>query len=353
MVRLGLRAARGVEGDGRPSDRLPGRRSSAPATRRRKAPASRAATAGRRARGAGAEARPARTASPCVAPFDARIAPGESVLVTGPSGSGKSTLFRAFAGIWPFGSGRVVQAGGARAVPAAEALSHDRDAARAARLSRAAGRVRRRRAAAPRSRTAGCPALAGRLDEEQHWALMLSPGEQQRIAFARAFLHRPQWLFLDEATSSLDEASEAALYRRLKERLPDTAVVSIGHRAALAAFHERRWRIERGTDGVGTLVPASEARSSYSGSAACRRSRSTWTLARRPLPPPAAAARGCRREMPAAAGPVRSRSSRAGAGAGRPLRTTPRPTAFLRRGPTRQRPAAPAASRAGRGRQVR
>ena len=85
---------------------------------------------------------------------------------------------------------------------------------------------------------------------------MLSPGEQQRIAFARAFLHRPQWLFLDEATSSLDEASEAALYRRLKERLPDTAVVSIGHRSALAAFHERRWRIERGTDGVGTLCLA-------------------------------------------------------------------------------------------------
>ena len=99
-------------------------------------------------------------------------------------------------------------------------------------------------------------ALAGRLDEEQHWALILSPGEQQRLAFARAFLHQPQWLFLDEATSSLDEAAEAALYRKLKEKLPHVTVVSIGHRAALAAYHERRLRIERGKDGVGTLVPA-------------------------------------------------------------------------------------------------
>ena len=191
--------------------------------------------------------------SPLVAPFDAQVAPGQSVLVTGPSGSGKSTLFRAFAGIWPFGGGRVVR-------PAARVLflpqkpyltigslreqvaypappdAFDDDAVRAALVD------------------SGLSPLAERLGEEHHWALMLSPGEQQRVAFARAFLHRPQWLFLDEATSSLDEASEAALYRRLKERLPDTTVISIGHRSALTAFHERRWRIERGADGVGTLV---------------------------------------------------------------------------------------------------
>ena len=191
--------------------------------------------------------------SPLIKPFDAAVRPGESVLITGPSGSGKSTLFRAFAGIWPFGGGRLVK-------PAASTLflpqkpyltiaslreqltypaasdAFDDDACRAALAD------------------CGLARLAGRLDEEQHWALMLSPGEQQRIAFARAFLHRPKWLFLDEATSSLDEPSEAQLYRRLQERLPGATVVSIGHRAALAGFHDRRFRIESGADGAGTMV---------------------------------------------------------------------------------------------------
>ena len=192
---------------------------------------------------------------PLIAPFDARVAPGESVLVTGPSGSGKSTLFRAFAGIWPFGSGRVVK-------PAARVLFLPQ------RPYLTIGTLREQLAwpAAPDTfdesalqsalTDCGLASLAGRLEEEQHWSLVLSPGEQQRIAFARAFLHRPQWLFLDEATSSLDEASEANLYRRLKEKLPELTVVSIGHRAALAAFHDRQWRIERGEGGAGTLVPA-------------------------------------------------------------------------------------------------
>jgi putative ATP-binding cassette transporter len=100
------------------------------------------------------------------------------------------------------------------------------------------------------------PQLAGRLDEEQHWAQILSPGEQQRIAFARAFLHRPDWVFLDEATASLDAASEARLYRLLNEKLPGTTVVSIGHRPTLAEFHQRRMRIERGAGDIGTLVSA-------------------------------------------------------------------------------------------------
>jgi putative ATP-binding cassette transporter len=86
----------------------------------------------------------------------------------------------------------------------------------------------------------GLPALAGRLDEERHWALELSGGEQQRIAFARALLQRPDWLFLDEATSALDESTEAMLYTLLAERLPGTTVLSIGHRRTLAAFHGRR-----------------------------------------------------------------------------------------------------------------
>jgi vitamin B12/bleomycin/antimicrobial peptide transport system ATP-binding/permease protein len=86
----------------------------------------------------------------------------------------------------------------------------------------------------------GLPDLAERLDEEGHWNRMLSLGEQQRLGLARALLHAPDYLFLDEATASLDEPSEARLYRLLTEKLPQTAIVSIGHRSTLDAFHTRK-----------------------------------------------------------------------------------------------------------------
>ena len=94
----------------------------------------------------------------------------------------------------------------------------------------------------------GLVELAQRLDEEAHWNRMLSPGEQQRLGLARALLHAPQYLFLDEATASLDEASEAALYRLLEEKLPDTTIVSIGHRSTLTAFHTRHATVVREDD---------------------------------------------------------------------------------------------------------
>jgi putative ATP-binding cassette transporter len=85
----------------------------------------------------------------------------------------------------------------------------------------------------------GLPLLASRLEETGHWNRTLSLGEQQRLGLARALLHAPRYLFLDEATASLDEPSEAALYRLLEEKLPATTIVSIGHRSTLAAFHQR------------------------------------------------------------------------------------------------------------------
>jgi vitamin B12/bleomycin/antimicrobial peptide transport system ATP-binding/permease protein len=94
----------------------------------------------------------------------------------------------------------------------------------------------------------GLPKLAPRLDEDAHWNRMLSLGEQQRLGVARALLHAPQYLFLDEATASLDEAAEARLYRLLEERLPATTVVSIGHRSTLAAFHTRSVALTRDGD---------------------------------------------------------------------------------------------------------
>jgi putative ATP-binding cassette transporter len=90
----------------------------------------------------------------------------------------------------------------------------------------------------------GLPALTQRLDEEAHWNRMLSLGEQQRLGIARAILQKPDFLFLDEATASLDEPSEEKLYRLLQERLPDAAIISIGHRSTLEAFHRRRLKLE-------------------------------------------------------------------------------------------------------------
>ena len=168
---------------------------------------------------------------------------GESVLLSGPSGCGKSTLFRAIAGIWPYGKGVIERPAAARLLflpqkpylpigNLREVLTYPApidgvtdamvvDALRACEL----------------------PQLVDRLDERLHWAQLLSPGEQQRIAFARALLSKPDWLFLDEASAALDESLETRLYQMLPDRLPGTTVVSIGHRPSLRAFHARHLEI--------------------------------------------------------------------------------------------------------------
>ena len=96
-------------------------------------------------------------------------------------------------------------------------------------------------------RAVGLPALAERLDEEAHWNRMLSLGEQQRLGIARALLQKPDFLFLDEATASLDEPSETALYL-IGERMPHTTVISIGHRSTLVPFHRRQLMLKRDGD---------------------------------------------------------------------------------------------------------
>jgi putative ATP-binding cassette transporter len=171
------------------------------------------------------------------------LSPGERVLVTGPSGAGKSTLFRAIAGIWPFGSGRILAPKDAKVM-----LLPQRPyfplASLAAAVSYPARLGTFEDAHIAEALTAvGLPEWADRLHEEQHWNRMLSLGEQQRLAIARVILQEPDFLFLDEATASLDEAAEASLYRLLHERLKGATIVSIGHRSTLGAFHRRRFEV--------------------------------------------------------------------------------------------------------------
>jgi vitamin B12/bleomycin/antimicrobial peptide transport system ATP-binding/permease protein len=185
---------------------------------------------------------------PMVNADDISIKLGERVLVSGPSGAGKSTLFRALAGIWPFGSGTIHVPKNARMMilpqrpyfpiaPLAAAVAYPSepgsfDSAQVAELVAAVG----------------LPDLAAHIEEEEHWNRMLSLGEQQRLGIARAILHAPDYLFMDEATASLDEPAEAALYKLLEQRLATATIVSIGHRTTLAAFHNRRLTLTREGD---------------------------------------------------------------------------------------------------------
>jgi len=186
--------------------------------------------------------------APLVSADSFSISGSERTLVTGPSGAGKSTLFRAIAGVWPFGSGSIAVPAKATLMMMPQRPYFPVGSLKAAIVYPAVAgafssdRVRDALVAV------GLPQLASRLEEEAHWNRMLSLGEQQRLGLARALLHEPQYLFLDEATASLDEASEAELYQLLAEKLPATTIVSIGHRSTLEAFHQRNVELSRDGD---------------------------------------------------------------------------------------------------------
>lgn len=187
-----------------------------------------------------------------VDPIDLRLEPGETLVITGPSGAGKTTLLRSLALLWPFTSGTLtrpmdehdtmflsqmpyVPLGDLRTVVSYPASSGDIEDQE---LQHALTKV-------------ALSHLAIRLGEVQDWAKVLSPGEQQRIAFARVLLNRPKAVFLDESTSALDEGLEFALYDRVRTELPNTILVSVSHRQTVEQHHDQelellgegRWRL--------------------------------------------------------------------------------------------------------------
>ena len=177
---------------------------------------------------------------PIMRKLDLNLAKNENVLLTGPSGSGKSTLFRAVAGIWPYGDGFVhlprnadilvlpqkpyLPIGTLRAAVAYPGAALD---FAEADIVAALGDVE-------------LGAFVDRLDVEDNWTQIMSGGEQQRLAVARALLAKPDWLLLDEATAAMDPALEQRIYAVIAERLPNTTVISNGHRATLTDLHARR-----------------------------------------------------------------------------------------------------------------
>lgn len=186
---------------------------------------------------------------------DVRVEPGEKVLLAGESGTGKSTLVRAIAGLWPWGEGEITLRPGSKLF-----LMPQRPYIPLGTLRRAAAYPN-----APEEfddarmrevmEMAGLGHLKDRLDEKEvSWDRVLSGGEQQRLAFVRLLLHKPDIVVMDEATSALDTKSQAGMMERLAAELPDTAIISVGHRAELEAFHERKLQLVR-REGGAQLLP--------------------------------------------------------------------------------------------------
>ncbi len=174
---------------------------------------------------------------------------GEKILIKGRTGAGKTTVFRVISGIWPFGEGEVVLPKGKKVIvlpqkpyfpigTLADAITYPEPAGTYSREDMVKA-----------LQLVGMADYAARLDEEGHWNMICSGGEQQRLAIARALLFKPDYMFFDEATASMDEPSEMELYTMLSEEAKDATIISIGHRSSLAQFHDRTLFAEKEPDG--------------------------------------------------------------------------------------------------------
>ncbi|MBC3467215.1 ABC transporter ATP-binding protein/permease [Pseudomonas sp. RW10S2] len=179
-----------------------------------------------------------------IADLSLKLQAGQALLIKGPSGSGKTTLLRALAGLWPYAEGAVARPLGGQALFLSQRpylplgdlrtaiaypaqVGQDQDA----RMQQALRQV-------------NLAHLAERLEESRDWTRILSIGEQQRLAFARLLFNQPHVVFLDESTSAMDEGLEHALYSLLRNEMPETLLVSVGHRSTLAGFHSHRLEVD-------------------------------------------------------------------------------------------------------------
>ena len=177
---------------------------------------------------------------------------GHSLLIQGQSGVGKTTLLRTIAGLWSYAEGKIfcpqhntLFLSQRPYLPQGNLLSalyypDTTENVDLAKITRVLEQVQ-------------LAHLQDRLEQEQDWSRILSLGEQQRLAFARLLLHKPKVAFLDEASASLDEGMEHAMYRLIREELPNTTIISVGHRSTLVPLHQQQ--LELHTDGSWVFNP--------------------------------------------------------------------------------------------------
>ena len=180
----------------------------------------------------------------------------ERVLIRGQSGSGKSTIMRAVAGVWPWGRGAIyLPRGDITFMP--QKPYFPLGTLRGAMLYPKVPEAVADEVLKDLLHKVGLDHLRDRLDDTERWDHVLSGGEQQRIAFARVLIHKPPWIFMDEATSALDDTGQDNVMKLLVAELPETSVVSIGHRPGLEAFHTRELSLEPGEEGTTLTARAS------------------------------------------------------------------------------------------------
>lgn len=187
---------------------------------------------------------------PLLSDFSLDLTPGQSLLIKGPSGCGKTTLLRAIAGLWPYAAGEVRAPGGTEALFLSQRPYLPLGTLRTAVAYPATGALNDDERLADALRQVNLGHLADKLDITNDWSRILSIGEQQRLAFARVLFNQPRIVFLDESTSAMDEGLEHALYSLMRERMKDSMLVSVGHRATLNGFHSHQLVL----DGKGAWV---------------------------------------------------------------------------------------------------